>query len=353
MGSEKIDNIIDSFSKAGEFLQTKHLVKESHSINPKWPDVYIYTDGASKGSRKSRDRRSFSGWGVYTRSVHTDGAVKEYIANGNLFNSDSEEAELKAVYAALSSLKIPGRIRIISDCSYVIKGLCEIDDIVKKKEAIESMNPNDQKKWHFNEYRLLNLWADIKNLIQSSKVLSLEVEWIRSHTLDNEEDLPDPSMAKDEKEKAIIMNSIGNFQADKLANLGAKKAIRGALYFLHTEKNEIKLSRSIDTCCKNFSLSSFARDEAVEYLSGKEKSFLPRDVMRSIFDNRTLHLIDEGQNNTEAKREEAERIRKAEAHKNVQITPLPQSMIFVQNEDAIEKFKRKFGKHLSISHDKP
>lgn len=349
MSSEKIKTLMDSFGAADGFLQSKHKIKEASIYNPKWPDIYIYTDGASKGSKTSKDGRAFSGWGVYTRSVTVSGEVREFVSGGNLFNADSNEAELRAVHSALSNLRIPGRMKIISDSSYVIKGLCEIDAMIDRKNAIEAINPKDRVRWHWTELRLLNIWSEIRELLKSSKILSLEAEWVRSHTLDNEEDLPNPDSAKNDKERNLIMNCIGNFHADKMANLGAKKAVRSALWFLKNEKDEYKVQKSIETCTKNLALSGFARREAVEFLASQAPDYLPRNVLVTIFDDRTLAKIDEAHEQKQAELEQKERERKALlSTKAEQITPIPKSLVLNQNEDAIEKFKRRFGMHTSL-----
>ncbi|MND12146.1 ribonuclease H [compost metagenome] len=347
MNNEIIHSIVDSFDSADVFLQKKHMIKTESVHNPKWPDVYVYTDGSSKGSTKSKDKRSFSGWGVYIRSVSSNGEIREFVNSGNLFNADSREAELRAIHAALSNIKIPGRIKIISDCYYVIKGLCELDLMMERKAAMEKIPQGARQTWYWHEFRLLNVWAEVNELLKNRKILSLETEWVKSHSLDNEEDLPDPSIAKNDKERQLILNCIGNFHADKFANLGARKAVRGALWFLKSEQNEYKLQRSIETCIKNFSVSAFAREEAVAFLSDQPRDYLPRNTLLTIFNQRTIAKIDLAHDQKDAEIALLAQ-QKREATKAEQILPIPQSLILPKNEDAIEKFRRRFGKHTSI-----
>jgi Ribonuclease HI len=293
MDKSNIEAFLERYEDAKDIALRKiHIIKKSNEYIDTASDLYIYTDGSSKGSVQSTDYKSFSGWGVYTREQFSNGKTTESVCSGNLFNSNINQAELKAVHSALNNLRTQARLHFVCDSAYVIRGLRDIHLKLEQKKIIEQTPVEERKKWQWKELRMLNMWHEIHDLITSSKVLSLDVHWMRSHTVDKEEDLPLLSEARNPRERQLVEDCIGNFYADQQANLGARKAVRGALWFLKNEPNEEKVLRSIPTCSKNFSNSHFSREEAVNYLGKQEPDFLPRHILLAILDSFTLERLD-------------------------------------------------------------
>lgn len=337
----KIEEFLELYKETDDpKLNQVHLIKSRRIEDEGWPTASIYTDGSSKGSNQSHDQRSFSGWGMYMLSETSGGNAREFNLFGNMFNSDILEAELKAVVESLKNIRMPLHVRLVTDSAYVVKGISSLEQRAEEKRDIEAIPEVERESWQWKDYRRLCLWEELGNIINNSpKLLSLEVSWIRAHTLDNAKSFPDPESGRTEAEKQLIKDCLGNYKADLQANLGAEKQIRSAIWMLHTmlkdEKNYSKVARGIATCRKNFSNSSFSRNEAIKFLGSQGPDFLPREVMLSILDDKTVVLID-GIHITKAKEEEENnKVSFVKSEINVSTSPF-------NKEENIKKFQDKY-----------
>jgi ribonuclease HI len=282
------NEFLSSYKRAkSDPLNGAFEVKTSLGFNKIEDRVVVYTDGSAKGSDKAVDNSSFAGWGVYVK--HAKGSnFREITKFGNLFNSSSFEAELRAVLEGLKAVGVPAHYELVTDCADVIEGFHKLNFMMRNYDR-------DIKRYDPINYPLLKLWKQIHDVCLSPRVKSLNVSWVRSHSLERYGDnIPDVSMFKDAAAKKLFENCVGNEKADKLAVLGALKSVRGALYHFKTPMDdEKKLRRSIETVRKNFSNSGFARDEAIRYISRMPEDYLPRSLLCQILDVTTLARIDQ------------------------------------------------------------
>ncbi len=289
MSAENNSDIIRSYRPAkNDALNRPHLVKPSALAAEDLAKCVVYTDGSAKGSDQSRDQKSFAGWGIYFRNELKNGRVVEGTKYGNLFNSSSREAELRAVLEALKFNRYPCHFEIVTDCADVVEGMTDIKGTIGLLEG-------DGAGRRVN-HGLLKLWRQIDEEIQSNpKIASLSVRWVRSHVLDAAgATLPDPADFDDPVERQIIADCVGNERADKCATLGAIKCIRAALfYYLNVCNDPQAHRRSIETSRKNFFSSQFARDEAIRFLSQQPRDFLPKEVLDGVFDTKTIAKIEQ------------------------------------------------------------
>jgi ribonuclease HI len=248
----------------------------------------LFTDGSVKGPG-----RSFGGWGTYLLSETKSGDTKEFRRYGNLFNSDSFEAELKAVHMGIGNIKKPLHLEIITDSSMVIDGMVNYHEKKKPElERIENLPSDERLGAEWNALRHLNLLKSIMTDVNKNpNIASLTLSWVRSHTLDDECYLPNPKHSQDPHERRVMERCVGNFMADQQANLGAIKAVRSALWFLSNETNPAKLARSITTCRKNFNNSAFARNIAIDYLRSPSNNLdVDPEILQSVLSKETYEM---------------------------------------------------------------
>lgn len=284
---ELANRFLDSYMPASKsFLNRPYQVKELSGFGDRYDHLTLYTDGSAKGTGLCDDR-SFGGWGVHYK-LSKPGAELEGDKFGNLFNTSSSEAELRAVLECLYLIKGSAKVDIVTDSADVINGFYDIKDRVRFfKESSYRFDPLS--------YRKMKLWSSINDVVEGHRVKSLSVRWVRSHQLDKfSGSLPSISSFKDSKGRGLFMDCLGNSKSDQNANLGAIKAVRGALHYYRSCDGSLDpraISRSLITVKKNFDGSLFARDEAVRYLSQHEEGFIPNKYLLEIFDQRILSKV--------------------------------------------------------------
>jgi ribonuclease HI len=122
------------------------------------PEVTIFTDGACSGN---------PGTGGYGAILKYGQTTKEI--SGCEVKTTNNRMELLAVIKALGQLKRPCRLEILSDSSYVIKGMTEWLPGWIKRNWI-----NSQKKPVLNR----DLW---ETLLKLSRPHQIEWTWVRGH----------------------------------------------------------------------------------------------------------------------------------------------------------------------------
>lgn len=140
---------------------------------------FCYTDGGCRVSE-----RSPGGWGVYIRTPNGD-PIEKF---GGAIDTDSTTMELTAVKVALDLLPIGVKATVFSDSQEVLS-LCD--------KSIPIWRSNGWK----NTPRILDsLLREISSNLEE-KNLTITWTWVRSHN-----------------------GNLGNEQADKLADQGAREA---------------------------------------------------------------------------------------------------------------------------------
>lgn len=141
--------------------------------------VEIYTDGACKGNP------GVGGWGV----LLSFGVHKKELYGGEQ-NTTNNRMELTAVIRALEALKRPCQVRIITDSSYVKKGI---------SEWIQVWQAKNWKTANKKPVKNIDLW---QALVALNSRHTVEWVWVRGHTGD-----------------------VGNERADALANRGVQQIL--------------------------------------------------------------------------------------------------------------------------------
>jgi len=122
------------------------------------PFVEIFTDGACSGNP------GVGGFGAILRN-----GKKEKEVSGAEGLTTNNRMELMSVIRAIETLKMPCRVKITTDSSYVVKGMTEwIRDWVKKGWK------NSQKKDVLNR----DLW---ERLLKAAEQHEIEWCWVRGH----------------------------------------------------------------------------------------------------------------------------------------------------------------------------
>ena len=135
--------------------------------------VYLYTDGSSLGNPGP------GGWCAILR--YND---YEKIFSGNEKLTTNNKMELKAVIEGLKQLKYPCEVEIISDSTYVLKGITEwLDNWVKK---------------NFKNVKNKELWQEYINVSKGHKITTT---WVKGHNGHIENERCD-KIAKEEAKKA-------------------------------------------------------------------------------------------------------------------------------------------------------
>lgn len=138
--------------------------------------IKVYTDGACKGNPGP------GGWGAL---IIYPSEVKEIY--GGEESTTNNRMELKAVIMALREITLDNEITIITDSSYVQKGISEW--ILKWKQ-------NGWKSSNRKPVKNKDLWVDLDDI--SSKFI-IKWDWVKGHS-----------------------GNPGNERADFLANKGCK-----------------------------------------------------------------------------------------------------------------------------------
>jgi len=125
--------------------------------------VFLFSDGSSLGN---------PGPGGYCAILRYNS--KEKIIKGNQKEATNNQMELKGVIEGLKALKEPCHVEIISDSSYVVKGINEWLGKWVGKDFKGVKNPQ--------------LW---KEFLEVSKPHKIEAFWVRGHSGHKENEICD------------------------------------------------------------------------------------------------------------------------------------------------------------------
>ena len=140
--------------------------------------ISLFCDGSSLGN---------PGAGGYCAILRF--GTTERIVSGGVANSTNNQMELLAVIEGLAALKEPCDVTLISDSSYVIKGINEWLDGWKRKNFAKVKNPE--------------LW---QRYLDVSKIHKVHGLWVRGHDGHAENEMCD-KIAKEEATKIKLMES--------------------------------------------------------------------------------------------------------------------------------------------------
>jgi len=133
--------------------------------------VHLYSDGSSLGN---------PGFGGYCAILKYKDHQK--IIKGSQRVATNNQMELKAVIEGLKLLKEPCEVKIVSDSSYVVRGINEwLENWVKKD---------------FKKVKNIDLW---KEYLEVSKPHKIEAVWVKGHNGHKENEMCD-KIAKEEAE---------------------------------------------------------------------------------------------------------------------------------------------------------
>ena len=134
--------------------------------------IYLFSDGSSLGN---------PGEGGYCAILRYNG--NEKIIKGGWKVATNNQMELLAVIEGLKALKEPCEVEIVSDSSYVVKGINEWLENWKKRNFAKVKNPE--------------LWREYIGVAKGHKV---KATWVRGHAGHKENEICD-KLAKEEAEK--------------------------------------------------------------------------------------------------------------------------------------------------------
>ena len=120
--------------------------------------VEVYTDGACSGNPGP------GGYGIILKYGDHSRVISGYDPS-----TTNNRMELTAVIEALKAIKRPGKVKVVSDSSYVIKGITEWIKGWIRRDWV-----NSQKKPVLNR----DLW---ERLLEYSGPHSIEWIWVRGH----------------------------------------------------------------------------------------------------------------------------------------------------------------------------
>lgn len=140
--------------------------------------ISLFCDGSSLGN---------PGAGGYCAILRFGST--ERIVSGGMANATNNQMELLAVIEGLAALKEPCDVTLISDSSYVIKGINEWLDGWKRKNFAKVKNPE--------------MW---QRYLDVSKIHKVHGIWVRGHDGHAENEMCD-KIAKEEATKIKLMES--------------------------------------------------------------------------------------------------------------------------------------------------
>lgn len=140
--------------------------------------ISLFCDGSSLGN---------PGAGGYCAILRF--GTTERIVSGGMANATNNQMELLAVIEGLAALKEPCDVTLISDSSYVIKGINEWLDGWKRKNFAKVKNPE--------------MW---QRYLDVSKIHKVHGIWVRGHDGHAENEMCD-KIAKEEATKIKLMES--------------------------------------------------------------------------------------------------------------------------------------------------
>ena len=122
-----------------------------------------YTDGACSGNP------GIGGWGVVLLAEKNNEIIKRKELSGSSLETTNNQMELIAAIETLKALKKPTEITIITDSSYVKKGITE---------WLSSWKRNNWKTSSKKEVKNKKLWEELEELANKNKVDWL---WVKGH----------------------------------------------------------------------------------------------------------------------------------------------------------------------------
>ncbi len=134
--------------------------------------VHLFSDGSSLGNPGE------GGWCAILRYKET-----EKIISGGEKLATNNQMELRAVIEGLKALKEPCEVEIVSDSSYVVKGINEWLEGWIKKDFKKVKNPE--------------LWREY---LEAAKPHKIKAVWVRGHDGHRENEICD-KIAKEEAMK--------------------------------------------------------------------------------------------------------------------------------------------------------
>ncbi len=134
--------------------------------------VHLFSDGSSLGNPGE------GGWCAILRYKDN-----ERVVSGGQREATNNQMELRAVIEGLRALKEPCEVEVVSDSSYVVKGINEWLDGWVRKDFKKVKNPD--------------LWREY---IEVSKPHKVNATWVRGHDGHKENEMCD-KIAKEEAMK--------------------------------------------------------------------------------------------------------------------------------------------------------
>ncbi len=144
----------------------KSLIEKSSGQRrppPADPEVVLFTDGACSGNPGP------GGWAYILRHLPT-GKTRE--ASGAVWETTNNQMELQAVIEGLKALKRPAEVRVVTDSSYVAKGMMEWSPRWKAKGW------KRKTKDGYEPVKNLEFWRTLDELMQVHAVV---LEHVRGH----------------------------------------------------------------------------------------------------------------------------------------------------------------------------
>lgn len=276
----EIEALLSSDDSSIELLSNKHNIVPESS---KGVSLKIHTDGSAKGHVQSSDGRSSAGWGFYIKGV-SHARTSEWTRHGGMPCASSLEAELFAVYKAIQTIAFPANAEIHTDNSQVIRYLTNAEKYLQKKSDIENIDPIHRTRKDNLSFAAISILEKIADEIEgNTKILSLDVSWVKAHTLDGIKNLPDPEKIENPDLREKYEARIGNKKADQEASLGIEKGVRNQIWNLrHNFNDRPKYGKSLVRLKQNIQLSGDICKIAKQYLDSKPK-FITKQALYTIF----------------------------------------------------------------------
>jgi len=120
--------------------------------------INLYSDGSSLGNPGP------GGWGTI---LEYKGKEKEL--SGGQLDTTNNQMELKGVIEGLKALKEPCEVTIISDSSYVVKGI---------NEWLKNWIKNNWRSASKKPVKNVELWKEYVNV---SKIHKIDAFWVKGH----------------------------------------------------------------------------------------------------------------------------------------------------------------------------
>jgi ribonuclease HI len=145
-------------------MSSANVVHSSQASGDFEPEVYLYTDGACSGNPGP------GGW-AFVLKHPTSGKEKE--GSGGERETTNNRMEMLAVIKGLESLTRTTKIEVVSDSTYVLKGLLEW----APKWKLNGWRRKSKKG--FEEVKNVDLWKRLDELVAQHYV---RVKHVRGHS---------------------------------------------------------------------------------------------------------------------------------------------------------------------------